>query len=152
MIEVREGGLDDARVEALLNHHRTEAHASTPTDNAHALDSSGLKAAGIRFFSAWDRDALCGVGALKQLGERHAELKSMRTHPDHLRKGVARAILDRIVAEARAAGFARLSLETGTAPMFAPANAMYERHGFVDCAAFGDYPASPHNRFMTLQL
>jgi putative acetyltransferase len=152
MIQIREGGLGDPQVEALLHHHRTEAHASTPADNAHAMDSSALKAPGIRFFSAWDDGALLGIGALKRLNESHAELKSMRTHPDHLRKGVARAILGRLAAEAQAAGYKYLSLETGTAPMFDPANAMYELYGFVDCDAFGGYPPSDHNRFMTLTL
>lgn len=152
MITVREGGLGDPQVEALLHHHRAEARSSTPADNAHALDSSGLAVAGIRFFSAWDGEDMVGMGALKRIGDRHAELKSMRTHPHHLRKGVARAVLHRLIAEARAAGFRRVSLETGTAPMFDAANAMYELHGFVDCAAFGGYPPSPHNRFMTLQL
>ena len=152
MIEIREAGLGDDQVEELLRYHREEAHASTPTDNAHALDSSGLKATDIRFFSAWDGKDLLGVGALKRLDDTHAELKSMRTHPQHLRKGVARAILGRLAAEAQTAGYMRLSLETGTAPMFDPANAMYELYGFVDCDAFGGYPASSHNRFMTLEL
>lgn len=152
MIEIREGGLGDPQVEALLHYHRAEARSTTPTDNAHSLDSSGLQAPGIRFFSAWDDDVLVGIGAVKRIDDVHAELKSMRTHPDHLRRGVARKILGHLAAEAQAAGCKRLSLETGTAAMFDPANAMYELYGFVDCDAFGGYPASPHNRFMTLSL
>lgn len=149
---IREGGLGDARVEALLRHHRAEARSTTPADNAHSLDSSGLQAPGIRFFAAWDGEALLGIGALKRIDADHAELKSMRTDPAHLRKGVARAMLGHLAAEAQAARFKRLSLETGTAAMFDPANAMYELYGFVDCEAFGGYPASPHNRFMMLEL
>ncbi|VVT25314.1 Uncharacterized N-acetyltransferase YsnE [Sphingomonas sp. EC-HK361] len=152
MIAIREGGLGDARVEALLTLHRDEARATTPICNAHSLDSAGLAAPGVVFFSAWDGDELLGIGALKRVEDGHAELKSMRTAPGHLRKGVARAMLDHLVARAKADGYTRLSLETGTAPMFAPANAMYERYGFRDCDAFGGYPASPHNRFMTLSL
>lgn len=152
MIEVREGGLGDPRVEALLAHHLAEARASTPIDNAHALDSGGLAVPGITFFSAWDDDTLVGVAALREIDAGHADIKSMRTAPTHLRRGVARAMLDHLVAVACARGYARLSLETGTAPMFAPANAMYEAYGFGDCAAFGGYPVSPHNRFMTLEL
>lgn len=149
---IREGGLGDARVEALLRLHRAEAHASTPARNAHALDSSGLQAPDIRFFSAWDGETLLGIGALKQVDDDLGELKSMRTHPARLRKGVARAMLDHLIGQARASGYSRVSLETGTAPMFDAANALYERRGFVDCDAFGGYPASPHNRFMTLEL
>ena len=152
MIEIRAGGLGDARVEALIRHHRDEARATTPAHNAHSLDSAGLNDPAVSFLSAWDGDTLLGIGALKELDAAHAELKSMRTAPDQLRRGIARALLAHLIALARERGYARLSLETGTAPMFAPANAMYEAAGFVDCAAFGGYPASPHNRFMTLTL
>jgi len=152
VIAIRDGGLGDRQVEALIRHHRDEARATTPACNAHSLDSHGLAAPGVRFFSAWEGDTLLGIGALKAIDDAHAELKSMRTAPEHLRKGVARAMLDHLIATARAGGFARLSLETGTAAMFAPAIAMYARYGFEDCAAFGGYPASAHNRFMTMIL
>ena len=76
----------------------------------------------------------------------------MRTSPEHLRKGVSRALLNQILLAARDRGYGRLSLETGTAPSFEPANRLYENFGFVDGPVFGGYPASPHNRFMTLAL
>lgn len=152
MIEIRPGGLGDTRVETLIRHHRDEARATTPSCNAHSLDSSGLADPSVSFFSAWDGDTLLGIGAIKQLDATHAELKSMRTAPDQLRRGVARAMLAHLIAVARERGYARLSLETGTAPMFDPANAMYEAAGFVDCDAFAGYPASAYNRFMTLVL
>ena len=151
-MEIRRGGLDRPAVAALLRLHRDEALGSTPRDHAHVLDLDDLRARAVRFFSAWDGDRLLGVAALKQLAPDHGEVKSMRTAPDALRRGVARALLDRLIAEARAAGWTRLSLETGTAAMFAPANALYERHGFVDGPVFGGYPPSAHNRFMTLAL
>lgn len=152
MIEIRAGGLGNARVEALIRYHRDEARATTPSCNAHSLDSSGLGDPSVSFFSAWDGDTLLGIGAIKQLDADHAELKSMRTAPDQLRRGVARAMLGHLIALARERGYARVSLETGTAAMFTPANAMYEAAGFVDCPPFGGYPASAHNRFMTLAL
>ena len=151
-MEIVEGRLGDPDVEALLRLHRAESLASTPADNAHTLDSAGLAKPGVRFFSAWDGEALLGIGALRAIDASHAEIKSMRTHPYHLRKGEARALLVHLIDEARAAGFARLSLETGTAAMFDPANAMYEAHGFADCEAFAGYPSSRHNRFMTRVL
>ena len=77
---------------------------------------------------------------------------SMRTHAAHLRQGVAAAVLVHLMATARAQGWRRLSLETGTAPMFDAANRMYEAAGFTDGEPFGGYPPSPHNRFMTMML
>jgi putative acetyltransferase len=153
VIEVREGDLGDPQVEALLVHHRTESRASTPAENAHSMDPAALAAAAdITIFSAWDSVTLLGVCALREIDAMHGELKSMRTHPAHLRKGVGRAMLDHIVAVARQRGYRRISLETGTAPMFGPSNTMYDNYGFTDGPAFGGYPPSPHNRFMTLQL
>jgi putative acetyltransferase len=152
-MEIREGGLGDPQVEALLAFHRADAARLFPAENAHALPSDGLAKPGVTFFSAWDGPALLGVGALRALDDTHAEIKSMRTHPDQLRKGVARAMLDHLIAAARARGFQRLSLETGVmGDFFVPAVTLYQRAGFVDCAAFGDYPPSPYNRFMTLAL
>ncbi|MDQ2878680.1 MAG: GNAT family N-acetyltransferase [Pseudomonadota bacterium] len=151
-MDIREGGLGDPRVEALIRHHRDESRSTTPECNAHSLDSNGLAASGVFFFAAWDGETLLGIGALKGIDAYHAELKSMRTAPAHLGKGVARALLDHIVGVAHDRGFTRLSLETGTAPMFAPAITMYERYGFTVCDAFGGYPASPHNLFMTIDL
>jgi putative acetyltransferase len=76
----------------------------------------------------------------------------MRTHPDHLRKGAAAAILARIIDEARARGLRRLSLETGRGPSFDAAVALYRRFGFVNGGAFGDYEASAYNQFFHLDL
>jgi putative acetyltransferase len=151
-VEIRAGGLDEPEVQALLVLHRTEALGSTPRENAHALDLDGLRRPDIAFWTAWDGRTLLGMAGLRELAPDHGDIKSMRTAPRALRRGVGRALLDHLIATARARGYARLSLETGTAPMFDPANAMYESAGFQDCPPFGDYPDSPHNRFMTLRL
>lgn len=152
MIDITEGGLDDPQAQDLLAYHLVSAHSDTPLENSHALDLSGLRDPAITFWSAWELDALLGVAALKQLDPGHGEIKSMRTSPEHLRKGVSRALLNQILLTARDRGYARLSLETGTAPSFVPANRLYESFGFMDGPVFGGYPASPHNRFMTLSL
>lgn len=46
----------------------------------------------------------------------------------------------------------RLSLETGSDPFFAPARALYAKHGFVPCPPFGSYRPDPLSTFMTLDL
>lgn len=137
----------------MIRAHRAANLANTPAGYAFVLDAGALSAPGVAFFTAWDGDALAGMGALKDLGGGEAEVKSMRTRPDHLRRGVGAAVLAAIVEAARAGGFTRLSLETGTSDDYRAARALYARAGFVDCPAFADYPAdSPHNRYMTLAL
>ena len=66
--------------------------------------------------------------------------------------GVGSAMLRQIMAAARARGMRRLSLETGSWAYFAPARALYGRHGFVECPPFGEYREDPNSVFMTLVL
>jgi putative acetyltransferase len=152
VLRIEEGGLDDPRVVALLRLHVSRARAETAPGSAHALDLAGLRAPGMRFWSAWEGDELVGVGALKPLDPGHGEIKSMHTAEAARGRGVGSALLRQIMAEARAAGLRRLSLESGSWPYFLPARALYARHGFVECGPFGDYREDPNSIFMTIQL
>ena len=117
------------------------------------VEIDGLRIAAIRFFSLRDQtNTLLGVGALKSLDPGHGEVKSMRTAPAALGLGVGGAILAHLTTTARAMGHARLSLETGTTPLFAAANRLYQRDGFQPCGAFGGYPESPFTAFYTRLL
>ena len=151
-MKIADGGLDDARVQALLAYHFTSARAQTAPGSAHALDLSGLRSADIRFWSAWDGDHVIAIGALKRLSESHGEVKSMHTDRSSRRKGVGSAMLGHIIGQARQMGLSRLSLETGSWAYFDPARALYRRHGFAECPPFGDYVPDPNSVFMTLEL
>lgn len=152
MFEIRRDDLSGEATRALLEHHLRGMHAHSPPGHVFALDLSGLRAPGVTVWSAWDRAAICGIGALKEHGDGTGEVKSMRTHPDHLRRGVAAALLDHIMAQARSRGLRRLSLETGSGAAFDPALALYRRRGFAEGEAFADYVRSPFNRFFHLDL
>lgn len=146
---------DDAtgpEITALIALHVADARSGTPTQSAYALDIEKLRGPDITLWSLWERQTLLGCAALKDLGAGEGELKSMRTHPDHLRRGVAAALLGHLIPQAKLRGWHRLNLETGTGAGFAPAHALYRRFGFVDCGPYADYFESPHNRFMTLAL
>src|SRR5262249_13993660 len=95
---------------------------------------------------------LLGCGALKELGATHGEVKSMRTVSAHRRKGVARTMLKHILEEAQRRSYHRVSLETGSAPAFAPARNLYERLGLTHCRPFGAYVDDPHTVFVTRVL
>lgn len=151
-IEIRRDDLSGEATRALLALHLAGMHASSPPGSVFALDLSGLRRPEVTVWTAWDGAVVVGVGALKLLGRGAAEIKSMRTHPDHLRKGVAAALLRHILAEARRRGVTRVSLETGSGPAFDPALTLYRAHGFVDGAAFADYAKSDFNQFLHLTL
>jgi len=108
-------------VVALIELHLRSAFENSPPGSVFALDLSGLRDPAVALWSAWDGSDLLGLGALKELDADHGELKSMRTAPAHLRRGVAAAMLDHLVEEGRARGYSRLSLETGSNEPFAPA-------------------------------
>ena len=93
-----------------------------------------------------------GIGALKQLSAEAGEIKSMRTDPRHLRKGIGLAILNRIIAEAVERGYRRLSLETGSGPEFEAALHLYSKRGFENGEPFGDYKPTAFNQFLHMQL
>lgn len=151
-MKIAEGGLDDPRVAELLRLHVTRARAETAPGSAHALDLSGLTAPDIRFWTAWMDDEATGCVAMKNLGGGHGEIKSMYTAEAARGRGVASALLLRLMEDARRAGITRLSLETGSWPYFRPAVAFYRRHGFAECGPFEGYREDPNSIFMTLAL
>jgi putative acetyltransferase len=146
------GDFEDGRVRALLTRHLESMRANSPPGQAFALDWSRLQTPDISFYTLWEGEELLGFGALKELDQRTGEIKSMRTADRHLRKGVARAILDHLITEARRRGYARLLLETGSGPAFEPAITLYRQYGFRVCDAFARYEKSAFNQFFQLDL
>lgn len=151
-VTLRPADFDDPRLIDLLSEHLRSLSALSPPESVHALNLEGLRRPDVRLWTAWRGDTLLGCGALKTLDATHGEIKSMRTAAAHLRQGVARTMLQHLLTEARAAGLARVSLETGTAPPFVPAHRLYRAAGFQECGPFGDYVPDPHSLFMTLDL
>lgn len=151
-MKIRTDDLTDPRTQDLLRIHLAGMHANSPPGHVFALDLSGLQRTDVTVWSAWNDEAICGIGALRQLDTTLGEVKSMRTHPDHLRKGVGRLLLDQIIKTAVARGMRRLSLETGRGPAFEAAVTLYRNSGFVEGEAFGDYVQSDFNRFFHMQL
>ena len=150
---IRLDDLSGPEIRALLEEHLRHMHEVSPAESVHALDLAGLRKPEITFWTAWSGKELLGCGALKELDPAHGEIKSMRTATAHRRQGVGRAMLEHILAEARARRYTRLSLETGAPEAFAPARRLYASFGFAYCGPFADYPADdPNSVFMTLTL
>jgi len=137
-----------ADVLALLRLHLLEADNGAPS---HALDLTGLQTPDVTMFSLRDEDGdLMGFAALKALSATEGEIKSVRTHPDHLRKGVSHRLMSHLEAEAQKRGYKRLVLETHSSEQYDAARALYERRGYTYREPFGDYSPSPHSVFMEL--
>lgn len=144
--------LSGSATRELIALHMRGMRASSPPENVCGLDLDGLDQPDITVWSVWDGDSIAGIGALRSLDDGRGELKSMRTAPEYLRKGVAGALLEHILMEAHNRGLNQLSLETGSGEAFDAAISFYESYGFVEGGVFSDYESSDFNRFFHLQI
>jgi putative acetyltransferase len=147
--------IDDPRaadVTALLGLHRAHMRSQSPPENVFALDATGLLDPAVTLYSCRQSGKLLAIGALKDLGDRHGEIKSMHTASTARRGGIGRTMLMHLIGVARKRGYRLLSLETGSMAGFQPARALYASAGFAECKAFADYPPSPYSTFMQLPL
>ncbi|WP_288132653.1 GNAT family N-acetyltransferase [Microbulbifer sp.] len=152
LIEIAVNDLSGEDIAQFLQDHIDDMRAMSPPESKHALDLEGLRQPDITFWSIYSAGTLVGCGALKELTAGHGEIKSMRTGAAARGRGVGSAMLQHILSEARARGYARLSLETGSMAFFQPAHRLYARHGFEFCEPFADYKEDPNSLFMTLVL
>lgn len=151
-MNIRIDNLEGEEIAALLVEHHQDMLKHSPPESVHALDLRSLKASEVTFWSAWRYDCLVGCGALKQLDTQHAEIKSMRTSAQHLRKGVARKLLQHILEVAKSRGYKRISLETGSMQAFEPARKLYASFGFDYCLPFEGYSEDPYSLFLTKEI
>jgi putative acetyltransferase len=150
--QIREDDPRTPDVQALLARHLEFALGQTPPEHSFALDPDGLLNPAITLFSYRACGSVLGIGAIKRLGPDHAEIKSMHTAEAARGRGIGRAMLTHLLGVARARGFRRVSLETGTTAAFSPARGLYQNAGFVPCGPFASYQPSEDNLFMTLEL
>jgi putative acetyltransferase len=95
---------------------------------------------------------LAGCGTLKELNNAHGEIKSMRTARYFLRQGIAKLLMEHMIARAHRFGYQKLSLETGTIGAFLPVQKLYQQLGFIQCLPFADYQEDPYSIFMSKAL
>lgn len=101
-------------------------------DDADLLDIGGHYSGDRGFFLVAEiagRPGLVGMGAFRRVDADTAELRRMRVEPELQGRGIGRAILDLLLAEARRRGFRGIVLETQK--RLAASNALYRRAGFV---------------------
>lgn len=151
-LSLRAARPDEPGVEALLLRHHALMRSTSPAESCHVMEPGALAEAGAHLIVAEEAGEILGVGAFKNLGDGHGELKSMHTAAEARGRGIARLVLKDLMARAKSAGLSKLSLETGSQPEFAPARALYEAHGFAICPPFGEYVEDPLSVFMTRQI
>jgi putative acetyltransferase len=121
-----------------------------PAESNHLLDIETLRQPEMRFFAAFRGSEVLAIGGC-WLHADYAEVKRIYVTPSARGLGLAKSIMQRIEAEALVSGRAVMRLETG---IHQPESlGLYRRLGYVDCGAFGDYPADdPNSVFMEKRL
>jgi putative acetyltransferase len=136
-------------VRALILAQLEYGRAASPPEDAHALEPEALAGPGVALFAAREGDEILAIGALVRLDDEHGELKAMHTVAAARGRGLGRAMLAHLLAEARRRGYRRVSLETGSMDAFAPARALYESAGFAPCPPFADYVAGDNSVYLS---
>jgi GNAT superfamily N-acetyltransferase len=125
-------------------------YTASDKDAVWSLHVAALEAVGARMHGPWDADFqniegvylnhrgeflvglisgnIVAMGALRKVTEDTAEVKRMRVHPDHWRRGFGQAIYDQLEARAIGLGYRMLALDTTTKQI--SAQQLYKKNGF----------------------
>src|SRR5258705_6526185 len=114
------------------------------------LDAQEVAEGRGAFLVAYRSQKPIGCGAVRRIEESTGELKRMYVCLEERCRGVGRAILDALEAEARKLGISKLLLENGIRNP--EAIALYERAGFAHIPPFGEYIGSPVSVCMAKEL
>lgn len=143
MIVVSREDLDSPDAAALVGALNAELAATyaEPGATHFSLDAAEVAPGQGAFFVARDDGQPVGCGAVRLLDAQTAELKRMYVAPEHRGRGVGRALVAELEAEARRLGATRIVLETGVRQD--RALALYRSCGFEVIPLYGEYVQSP---------
>jgi len=149
---IKSADLNDIRVVRLLQFHLSDLHETVPPDSGFALDADDLRDPNVAFMSAWEGETLLGFAALREISPVRGEITSMRTDPAYTGKGVAHALLYRLLDLAKSRGYRWISLETGMGEAFEAAQSLYKHFGFIEGQPFADHAETGCRQFYHLDL
>ena len=103
------------------------------------------------FYLVWKDGAAVAMGGLRRLDAQVAEAKRLYVAPVARGSGLGAQLFQRLLADARAFGYATLRLDT--APFMQSAHRLYEAHGFVDIAPYAgvEVPVEYHDRWRFME-
>ena len=135
------GSLVRAQWRELLTRYGVPADRDDVTDDLaadHLAPPLGM------FLVGWIGDEPIACGGVRRHDDTTGEVKRMYVAPEHRGRGHSRVMLRSLEDRARALGYTRLVLETGTKQP--EAIALYESEGYARIAAYGYYRDAPDTR------
>jgi putative acetyltransferase len=130
----------------LLRHGEAYSASLYPPESHHHLSLDALGRPEVRFLVARDAGGKALATGAVVLHDGWAEIKRMWVEEAARGRGIARQVLDALMAEASGAGVDMLRLETGVVSH--SALAFYEKAGFQRREPFADYRPDPLSVFM----
>ena len=92
---------------------------------------------GRLYLALWDGEAAGCIG-LRRIDEERCEMKRLYVYPAFRGKHIARALAERILADARAIGYKAMLLDT--LPFLRGALALYKSLGFYEIPSYNNSP------------
>ena len=102
-----------------------------------------------RLLLAWKGQAVVGCAALRRIDGSTCEMKRVYVRPDARGENLGRRLIERILDEARVAGYSRICLDV--LPEFSAAQRIYESLGFQPAAPVTFNPV-PGTKYLALEL
>ena len=107
-------------------------------DELASLPGKYARPEGLVLLARASEGAAVGTVAYRPFSDGVCEMKRLYIAPDWRKHGAGRALCDRLLDEARAAGYRRMLLDTGD--WLTPARALYRSLGFDEVPAYYHNP------------
>ncbi len=138
VIEITAVATPDDGILEMVENLDAYMNALYPPESVHLILPEELSAGANRFFAVKVDGKLMGCGGFRVVGRDYAEIKRIFVDPSARGLGLAKALLSRLESESRLLGLSEMKLETGISQP--EAIGLFERCGYAQCPAFGDYP------------
>ncbi|WP_298437007.1 GNAT family N-acetyltransferase [uncultured Jannaschia sp.] len=153
-LRLRRAEATEPGVRALIAAQLAHGAEAAPETNDYTYGVAALSAPQVTIWALADSDTVAAIGALCDLGDGMAEVKSVHVAAAYRGQGLARRLMQHLHEAARAAGHRALVLETGSEalPGYDAARALYRGLGYGPCGVLPGYRDDPASAFFRLEL
>lgn len=135
-------------VRALIQQSRDYQAEIYPAESINQDDPEYLVGGGMYFIGVYDDDGLLGIGGVKIMHDdgNYGEIKNLFVDPEARGRGVSKIIMQALEDYLIKEDMTLCRLETGVSQP--ESISLYQKLGYQDCGAYGDYADDPLSVFM----